>query len=71
VFPIVFGGPSSLAKMYAEDIGEFGQMVGPKKDGLLDQFGSIGWKWYGGYDVHVDDSRMTREQANALLQTLR
>ena len=28
-------------------------------------------KWYGGYDVRVDDSRMTRAQANALLQTLR
>ena len=28
-------------------------------------------KWYGGYDVRVDDSRMTRAQANALLQKLR
>ena len=28
-------------------------------------------KWIGGYDVRVNEDRMTREQANVLLQTLR
>jgi hypothetical protein len=54
VFPVVFGGPSSLAKIYDNRIGEFGQVVGPKKDGLVDQFGSLGWKWYGNYGRWVE-----------------
>jgi len=67
VFPVVFGGPSSLGKMYAEEVGEFGEVVGPKKDGLLDQFGSIGWKWYGGYDV-ISESWLFREEVASSLQ---
>jgi N4-gp56 family major capsid protein len=49
VYPIVFGGPESLAKVYQPSIGEFGMVVGPKLDGLVDQFVSLGWKFYGGY----------------------
>jgi N4-gp56 family major capsid protein len=48
-YTVVLGGPSSLAKVYATEIGEFGQIVGPKRDGLVDQFVSLGYKWYGGY----------------------
>ena len=48
---IVFGGPNSLVKVFAPSIGEYGQIVGPKRDGKLDQFISLGWKWYGGYGV--------------------
>jgi N4-gp56 family major capsid protein len=48
-YTIVCGGPDSLAKVYATEIGEYGQIVGPKKDGMLDQFYSLGYKWYGGY----------------------
>ena len=48
-YTIVFGGPDSLAKVYATEIGEYGQLVGPKRDGKLDQFASLGYKWYGGY----------------------
>ena len=46
---ILFGGPSSLAKVYAPDIGEFGELVGPKTQGLAEQWTSFAWKWYGGY----------------------
>jgi hypothetical protein len=49
VYPIIFGGMDSLAKVYATEIGEFGQIVGPKKSGKLDQWVSLGFKWYGGY----------------------
>ena len=49
VYTIVFGGPGSLAKLYANEVGEFGQTVGPDRSGLLDQFVSLGWKFYGGY----------------------
>ena len=49
VYTVVIGGPDSLAKVYAPEIGEYGQIVGPKKDGILDQWDTLGWKWYGGY----------------------
>ena len=48
-YTLVFGGPDSLAKVYATEIGEFGQIVGPKRDGIVEQFATLGWKWYGGY----------------------
>ena len=49
VHTILFGGPQSMAKIFAPDIGEFGELVGPKKQGLADQWTSFAWKWYGGY----------------------
>jgi hypothetical protein len=66
VFPVAFGGPSSLAKLYDTDIGEYGQIVGPKKDGLLDQFGSLGWKWYGNYGRWVEPWMIRGEFATVL-----
>ena len=59
VYSIVFGGPSSLVKLFAPEIGEFGQVVGPKKEGLLDQWASVGWKFYGGY-ARLTDNRVLR-----------
>ena len=49
VYTVVIGGPDSLAKVYAPEVGEYGMIVGPKKEGILDQWTQIGWKWYGGY----------------------
>ena len=49
VYLTVFGGPASLAKVFATEVGEYGEVVGPKRDGLVDQFVSLGFKWYGGY----------------------
>lgn len=59
VYPVVWGSPASLVKLYAEGLGsgdpqatgtgEYGCVVGPVLDGLLHQFWSIGWKWYGQY----------------------
>ena len=49
VHTILFGGPSSLAKVWAPSIGEFGELVGPKTQGLADQWTSFAWKWFGGY----------------------
>jgi len=50
VYSILFAGPQSLVKVFATDVGEFGEVVGPKKSGLADQFTSLAWKWYGGYN---------------------
>ena len=55
VYPILFGGPSSLVKLYAPGIGEFGQLVPEERTGLLKQFINSGWKWYGGYSRLVDN----------------
>ena len=49
VYTVVIGGPDSLVKVYAPEVGEFGTIVGPKKEGILDQWDQLGWKWYGGY----------------------
>lgn len=54
VYPIVFGGPQSLVKLFATDVGEFGQLVGPEETGLLHQFRHVGWKFYGGYGRLLD-----------------
>ena len=55
VYPILLGGPSSMVKLYAPGIGEFGQLVPEERTGLLKQFISSGWKWYGGYSRLVDN----------------
>jgi hypothetical protein len=52
---VVFGGPESLMKVYDPQVGEFGEVVGPKKEGLLDQFESLGWKWYGQYARPIEN----------------
>ena len=49
VHTILFGGPQSLVKVWAPQIGEFGELVGPKTQGLADQWTSFAWKWFGGY----------------------
>jgi len=59
VYTITFGGPASLAKLYATEIGEYGQVVGPKREGLLDQFVTLGWKFYGGYG-RIAENRILR-----------
>lgn len=64
VYPIVFGGPQSLAKVYQPSIGEFGMVVGPKVDGLVDQFVSLGWKFYGGYG-RISENRLVRAEVTS------
>jgi N4-gp56 family major capsid protein len=63
VYPVVFGGPRSLAKLYPSsyesgpdqmDMGQYGVIVGPKYDGILNQFRTLGWKWLGGYGRWVE-----------------
>ncbi len=64
VYPIVFGGPQSLAKVFQPSIGEFGMVVGPKVDGLVDQFVSLGWKFYGGYG-RISENRIVRAEVTS------
>jgi N4-gp56 family major capsid protein len=64
-YTITFGGPQSLAKVYATEIGEFGTVVGPERVGTLDQWLSIGWKWYGGYGQMNQNSIVRYEVASS------
>lgn len=49
VYPLCFGGPQSLVKVFATDVGEYGSIVGPDVSGLLEQWKHVGWKYYGNY----------------------
>ena len=67
VFPVVYGGPQSLVKLYAPEVGEFGEVVGPEEGGLLHQFRHIGWKWYGGY-ARFAENRIIRGEYTVSFQ---
>ena len=65
VFPIVFGGPMSLAKVYEPSVGEYGTIVAPKRDGALDQWVTLGFKWYGNYGRMSESWLMRAEVASS------
>ena len=64
VYTICFGGPESLAKVYDPGTGEFGQVVGPKTQGIADQWESLAWKFYGGY-ARMSENRVLRAEVSA------
>jgi hypothetical protein len=66
VTPCVFGGPESLGKVYDTEVGEFGQVVGPKKVGLADQWTTMAWKFYGGYGIIAQNRFLRYEFASSL-----
>jgi hypothetical protein len=61
VYTLVFGGPESLVKVYATETGAFGKVGDPKTTGLLDQFNSLGWKYYGNYARFRENSLLRCE----------
>jgi hypothetical protein len=66
VYPVAYGSPQSGVKAFADSIGEFGTMVGPKSDGLADQWQYIAWKWYGGYGRYAENRILRGEYASSL-----
>ena len=64
VHTVILGGPESLAKIYAAELGEFGQIVGPKLDGIVDQFITLGYKWHGAYGI-ISENRLMRLEVSA------
>jgi N4-gp56 family major capsid protein len=66
-YPAVFGSRGSLIKVFANEVGEFGETVGPKDDGILNQFTSLGWKFYGGYGL-VAENYIARGEYSSSLQ---
>jgi len=67
VYTIVFGGPRSLAKVYQPSVGPFGKVVGPKLDGIVDQFVTLGWKFYGQYGI-IAQNRILRGEVSSSVQ---
>jgi N4-gp56 family major capsid protein len=67
VYPILYGGPESIAKVYSPTTGPYGQIVGPKKAGLADQFTSLAWKWYGGYSI-IGQNRLLRGEYSTSME---
>ena len=65
VHTVILGGPESLAKIYAAELGEFGQIVGPKRDGIVDQFITLGFKWHGAYGIIAENRLMRLEVSSS------
>jgi N4-gp56 family major capsid protein len=66
VYPVVYGTPGSLVKVYANETGEFGQTVGPKDVGIVNQWQTMGWKFYGGYG-RMAENRIARGEYSCSL----
>jgi hypothetical protein len=69
VYPVLYGGPGSLVKVFASEVGEFGQVIGPKEDGLANQWQSLAWKFYGGYG-RVAENRLARGEYSSSLDNV-
>ena len=66
VYPVAYGGPKSIVKVFANEVGEFGQLVGPKPDGLANQWQSLAWKFFGGYGRYAENTILRGEYASSL-----
>jgi N4-gp56 family major capsid protein len=66
VYPVAYGSPASLVKVFAQETGEFGEFVGPMKDGLAEQWTSIAYKWFGGYGRMAENSIIRGEYSSSL-----
>lgn len=66
VYPVAYGSPNSLVKVFANEVGEFGEMVGPTKDGLAEQWTSLAWKWFGGYGRMAENYIIRGEYSSSL-----
>ncbi len=66
VYPVAFGSPQSLVKVWAREIGEYGKLVGPTKDGTLEQWTQMGYKWYGGFGRVAENYILRGEYSSSL-----
>jgi N4-gp56 family major capsid protein len=66
VYPVAFGSPSSMAKIYATSVGEFGKILDPKRVGTAEQWVELAWKFYGGYGTWSEAHIMRGEFSSSL-----
>lgn len=69
VHAICIFGAKSLMKVHAADIGAQPQLLPPKVDGLLDQWDSVQWRWYGGF-ARWAENRLYRLEVGSNRQVL-
>jgi N4-gp56 family major capsid protein len=66
VYPVAYGAPGSLVKVYANEVGEFGEIVGPLEDGLARQWQSLAWKFFGNYGRVAENYILRGEYSSSL-----
>jgi hypothetical protein len=66
VYPVLFGSPYSMVKLYDTVTGEFGTPVGPEEGGTVKQFRTLGWKFYGGYGRARENCLVRGEYSTSL-----
>ncbi len=66
VHAAVFGGQNSLAKVFNKQLKEFGTLVGPKVDGMADQWKSVAFKACLGYN-RISEGRLARAETSSSL----
>lgn len=66
VYPVAYGAPGSMVKVYATETGPFGEIVGPLEDGLAHQWQSLAWKFFGGYGLVGENYIARGEYASTL-----
>jgi hypothetical protein len=69
VHAVVVVGAKSLMKVYDAGIGLNPQLLPPKVDGLVDQWDSAQWRWYGGFGVWAQN-RLYRLEVGSNRQVL-
>lgn len=69
VHAVVVFGAESIMKVFASDIGENPQLLPPKVDGMLDQWDSAQWRWYGGFGRRAEN-RLYRLEVGSNRQVL-
>jgi hypothetical protein len=66
VYPVAYGSPNSLVKIFAQETGEFGELVGPTKTGSAEQWTTMAWKWFGGYGRMAENYIIRGEYSSSL-----
>jgi N4-gp56 family major capsid protein len=66
VYPVVYGSPKSLVKVFAAEVGEFGELVGPNKVGTVEQWTTLAWKWFGAYGRMAENYIIRGEYSSSL-----
>jgi len=66
VYPVAYGSAKSLVKVFAREVGEFGEVVGPSKTGSAEQWTTLAWKWFGGYGRMAENYIVRGEYSSSL-----
>jgi hypothetical protein len=66
VYPVAYGSPMSLVKVFAAEVGEFGELVGPNKVGTVEQWTTLAWKWFGAYGRMAENYIIRGEYSSSL-----